>query len=70
MALGNNNPFLQKISGTLGDTVTFKQRNGETIICKKSRPSKAESPKQKWKRDQFRSASYLVLPKAQKKASQ
>lgn len=60
MAQANNNVLLQKITGTLGDTLTFKQRNGETVICKKSRPTKTESPKQRWRRDQFASATHLA----------
>jgi len=59
MARVNNNPILQKLSGTLGETVTFKTYNGETYITKKPRPSKTESPAQKRRRDQFRLATQM-----------
>jgi hypothetical protein len=71
MARVNNNPILQKLSGTLGETVTFKTYNGETYITKKPRPSKTESPAQKRLRDQFRMASQsakLLLLDPEKKA--
>lgn len=60
MAQANNNPLLQKISGTLGRTLTFKQYNGKTYITKTPEPSKTESPDQKRVRDRFRTATQMA----------
>ncbi|MGC3948438.1 MAG: hypothetical protein QM762_28700 [Chryseolinea sp.] len=47
MALGNNNPLLQKATGMLGDTLVFKDYDGKVVISKKPKPSsKPPSPKQ------------------------
>ena len=47
MALGNNNPLIQKVTGTLGETIVFKDYGGKTVISKKPRPSsKPPSPEQ------------------------
>lgn len=60
MARVNNSPLLQKLSGTLGNTFTFRQYNGETIMCKKPGPSTSQSPDQQRTRAWFAMATQLA----------
>ncbi|MEJ1241183.1 hypothetical protein WBG78_23750 [Chryseolinea sp. T2] len=61
MALGNNNPLIQKVTGMLGDTVVFKDYDGKIVISKKPEPSsKPPSAKQLRSRRIFKVANMLA----------
>jgi hypothetical protein len=53
MAKQNYNVVMHGMSGTIGDLVVFKQRNGKTIASKVSRNSKVSSDRQLAVREKF-----------------
>ena len=58
MAKVRLDPMFAGISGTIGDFVFKRTKNGETIITKRPEPSRAEpSPAQKAQRERFKQAS-------------
>ena len=50
-------PLFAGLSGTMGDLVFKRTRNGQTIVCQRPRKSNAEpSPAQKAQRERFKLA--------------